>query len=152
MTTRPQACRAAALYAAPGVTDGGAGHLHQVVTVTNQGVRCTLDGYPSLVLRDDRGETVTLTQTHDGDIAFPAKAATPVVMVTGAVASFDLGYSDIPSGSERSCAAGTLLTITPPHAATREGTALRLAMAPCDHGHVAVSPFVAGAQGSTPQG
>jgi len=127
-------------------SDGAAGHLHLVVGLRNTGMQaCTVNGYPQVQLRGAGGQAVPVTVTHDGDPAFPAASPSAVSIAPGGSGSFDIGYSHVPVDNESCTQASTMLVLVP-----GDTTALPVSVAvdPCDHGHLAVSPVVAGSVGS----
>jgi hypothetical protein len=132
-----------ALAAALGSTQGAAGHILDVFTLTNTAsTGCTLDGYPSLSLIASDGRSIAAAQAHGSDMAFPAVSAQPVHLAGGAVASFSVGYSDVPTGSA-SCPTAVSVRITPP--GSTAALAVRSAVTVC--GRLDVSPVVAGSNG-----
>lgn len=141
-------CRGQSLSGALATSDGAAGHVHLVIALRNSGaVACTLDGYPLVGLVGAGGKALPVRLTHDGDMAFPARKPAPVTLAPGAVASFDIGFGHVPGDGETSCPQAQSLRVTPPgdtHAVTVAATA-----DPCDSGRLAVSPLVAGDQGTT---
>jgi hypothetical protein len=140
-------CDTAGLAASLAGQDGGAGHQHLVIGLKNAGAQpCTVHGFPGVALRSAAGAVVPVRITHDGDMAFPATLPGTVTIAPGKLASFDIGYSDVPRAGETSCrAATTVLVGLPGRTPTLPVTA---SVAPCDQGHLAVSPLVAGSAGS----
>ena len=128
-------------------SDAAAGHVHLVIALRNAGaVACTLEGYPLVALVGAGGKALPAHATHDGDMAFPATTPAAVTLAPGAVASFDIGFGHVPGDGETSCPEAQSLRVTPPgdtHAVTVAATA-----DPCDSGRFAVSPLVAGDQGT----
>ena len=140
-------CRGQALAGRLASSDGAAGHIHLVVALRNIGAaECTLDGFPTVGLVAEDGSALPVRATHDGDLAFPARMPSTVVLAPGEVASFDLGFSHVPAGGQTSCPAAQSLAVTAP--GDRHPVPVQVAADPCDGGHLAVSPLVAGDQGS----
>ncbi|HET7660761.1 MAG TPA: DUF4232 domain-containing protein [Oryzihumus sp.] len=140
-------CRGQALAGRLASSDGAAGHIHLVVALRNiGGVECTLDGFPAVGLVAQDGSALPVRATHDGDLAFPARTPSTVVLAPGEVASFDLGFSHVPAGGQTSCPAAQSLAVTTP--GDSHPVAVQAVADPCDGGHLAVSPLVAGDQGS----
>ena len=141
-------CAGQALSGRLATMDGAAGHVHLVIALRNAGAAaCTLDGYPTVGLVGADGTALPVRLTHDGDMAFPATKPARVTLAPGAVASFDIGFGHVPGDGETSCPEARSLRVTPPgdtHAVTVAAT-----VDPCDSGHLAVSPLVAGDQGTT---
>jgi len=70
-----------------------------------------------------------------------------VVLVAGASAYFNLGYSDVPHGNESSCPTAAQIAITPPGASDHDVVPVQFQV--CNAGTVTVSPvFIAGSPGS----
>jgi hypothetical protein len=146
-STAGMPCRGQALAGRLASSDGGAGHLHLVVALRNiGGAECTLDGFPTVGLVAQDGSALPVRATHDGDLAFPTRKPSTVVLAPGEVASFDLGFSHVPAGGQTSCPAAQSLTVTPP--GDSHPVPVQAVADPCDGGLLAVSPFVAGDQGS----
>ncbi|MGN6636687.1 MAG: DUF4232 domain-containing protein [Oryzihumus sp.] len=140
-------CRGQALAGRLASSDGAAGHIHLVVALRNiGGAECTLDGYPTVSLVAEDGSALPVRATHDGDLAFPARKPSTVVLAPGEVASFDLGFSHVPAAGQPPCRAAQSLAVTPP--GDSRAVAVQAGADPCDSGHLAVSPLVAGDQGS----
>ncbi|MGZ4599534.1 MAG: DUF4232 domain-containing protein [Oryzihumus sp.] len=140
-------CRGQALAGRLASSDGAAGHMHLVVALRNiGGVECTLDGFPTVGLVAEDGSALPVRATHDGDLAFPARTPSTVVLAPGEVASFDLGFSHVPAGGQTACPAAQSLAVTAP--GDSHPVPVQTAADPCDGGHLAVSPLVAGDQGT----
>lgn len=121
--------------------------MHLVVALRNiGGVECTLDGFPTVGLVAEDGTALPVRATHDGDLAFPARTPATVVLAPGEVTSFDLGFSHVPAGGQTVCPAAQSLAVTPP--GDSHPVPVQTGADPCDGGHLAVSPLVAGDQGS----
>jgi hypothetical protein len=105
-------------------------------------VACTLFGYPGVQMLDASGRPIPTQVSHGGSYTFPVETPSVVTLSPGAQASFFLGYTDVPSGTEMSCPQSARLNITPPGST---GT-VQLAdqIAPCGGGAVTVSPLHAG--------
>lgn len=138
-------CQPTALAVKLGSSQGAAGHILDVFTLTNTGaVSCQLDGYPALTLLTAGGQTVPATYSHGADMAFPARSPQPVKLAPGTTASFSVGYPDVPSGSQGSCPSAAAVRVTPP--GDTGSVSVHVAMSPC--GTVDVSPVVAGSNGA----
>ncbi len=139
-------CAAAGLRVQQTSQDGAAGHIHFVVAVTNTATSsCALSGYPNLIMLDAGGKPMPTRVSHT-DVTFAATPAHQILLAPRASASFDVGYSHVPVGSETSCPAATTVLVQ----VTTDGKALRLLqnMDPCNHGHVATSALAAGRSGT----
>jgi uncharacterized protein DUF4232 len=144
-TTANLSC--ATVTAAAGSTQGAAGTIVGTITVTNPGPgMCTIMGYPTLTRFDQSGATVPVTMEDGITVALGGGATQPPALVTlapNAQAEFAYQYSDVPAGSEISCAGSATLAVTTP-GAQMASSPIALAMAPCDNGTVHVSPVYAG--------
>lgn len=141
------ACAAAGLRVQQVGQDGAAGHIHLVLTLTNTtATSCTLSGYPTLEMLDGGGKPM-LTRISHSDVSFAPTAPHRVLLAPSASASFDVGYSHVPVGSETSCPAASAVLVR----VASGGKGLRLAqrMDPCNHGAVATSAFEAGPNGTS---
>ncbi len=99
---------------------------------------CVLGGYPGAQMLDAQGAQLPTTVVRGGSYSFTNLPRSTVTLATGASAYFNLGYSDVPSGSATSCPSAAQLIVTPP-AAFDHGT-IAVTMAPCDNGTIVVSP------------
>jgi len=59
-------------------------------------------------------------------------------LAAGATAYFNVGYSDVPTGSETTCPASAQLEVTPPNDFTQLTVAFQATA--CNHGTLTVSP------------
>jgi hypothetical protein len=126
------------------------GNLGDVARVQNRSAEhCQLIGYPSLALISPNGDRLLTSDRPavDGSYLFPALAARRVALAPGAYASFEIGYTDEPSGSGNNepynvaCPPASWLRVTLP--GTDQYGTLRLSLAPCE-GRIDVGPLVAG--------
>jgi hypothetical protein len=108
---------------------------------------CTLDGYPGLGMTGSNGASLTTTVVRKGSYNFTAMAPTTVIISSGQSVYFNMGYSDVPTGSATSCPAAANLVITPPNAYT--SVTIPAQLAPCGNGTIVVSPvFTAASPGA----
>ena len=125
---------------------GAAGTITGFITVTNTGPStCTTLGYPALALLGSTGAgmTVTVVDGLSVQVSTPANAAPSTVTIApGAKAQFAYQYSDVPTGNETSCPMSASAEVTVP-GATVATPAFALAVSPCDHGTMRVSPLYA---------
>lgn len=141
------ACGGSALAGQVASTNGGAGHVQVVITLTNHSsAACAMDGYPALRLLGAGAQPLPTTVIHGGAMSFANRSPKPVQLAAGAVASFDIEYSDVPSGSETSCPQALALAVTPPGGAGVVHVPLHAVA--CSHGTLHVSPVVAGSAGA----
>jgi len=99
---------------------------------------CTMNGFPGALLLNASGAPLPTTVVRAGNLSFTNFSAVPVNLAPGATAYFNLGYSDVPTGSETSCEMATQLEVTPPNATTHEVVSASLSV--CNHGTLTVSP------------
>jgi hypothetical protein len=120
------------------------------ITIENVGSRrCTLDGYPDLLLIGQGGEFLPTqtTPATTGAYLFPAVVPHLVALEPGGFATFLIGYADTPFGPNAdapydvACPPAKALRVTFPGTG-QYGTAL-VPIAPCD-GVMTVSPIVPG--------
>jgi Domain of unknown function (DUF4232) len=140
----PAACNN--VSAAAGGTQGAAGTITGVVTVTNTGATaCSADGYPTVGLFSGSGAPLTVTMVNGLSVSLspPANAPpTSVPLAPSGTAQFSYQISDVPVGNETSCPASETARVTMP-GATSPSPAFALAIAPCANGTVRVSPVYA---------
>ena len=139
-------CAAAGLRVQQASKDGAAGHIHFVIALTNTAATtCTLSGYPSLEMLDRAGNPM-LTRISHSDVSFPPTPPHRVLLAPRGSASFDVGYSHVPVGSEPSCPAASAVLVR----VTTDGKGLRLSqsMDPCNRGAIAISALTAGLNGT----
>ncbi|GAA2748059.1 hypothetical protein GCM10009868_40040 [Terrabacter aerolatus] len=145
MTAAVPGCVPAQLVASLAASRAASGHALLVIALRNGGpAACHLEGYPGLALVSATGEPARTTVTHVQDQTFPAVAPTALTVPVGASVSFDLGVTDVPSGSDASCVSEPTLSITLPDAQGAVRLAARVTT--CDR-RLNVSPFVAGTAG-----
>lgn len=133
------------MSAALGSSQGAAGHILDVFTLTNTAAAaCTLDGYPTLAMFAASGGGLPARYSHGADMAFPALSPRPVSLAAGATASFSVGYSDVPTSSA-SCPTAASVGITPPGGSIV--LTVRTSVTFC--GQIDVSPVVAGSNGAS---
>jgi hypothetical protein len=145
-TLKPLAlCSGAVLNGAVVSSSGAAGTVTAAIQVTNVGtVTCGLHGYPTLQLLNANGAPLP-TQTIRGQTQFPATAANAPPSLQrlapqGAV-TFQLQYSDVPTGTETSCPQASSINVYVPVSSAPVRVAEMLS--PCSGGTVNVSPFYA---------
>jgi hypothetical protein len=108
---------------------------------------CTLAGYPGLGMTGSNGASLTTTVVRKGSYNFTAMAPTTVIISSVQSVYFNMGYSDVPTGSATSCPAAANLVITPPNAYT--SVTIPAQLAPCGNGTIVVSPvFTAASPGA----
>jgi len=131
-------CPASALTGAVHGSSGGAGTIETTIVLHNaSGAACTLSGYPGLTLLDANGNALTTTTVRGGDLAFERVPPTTVTLAPGQDAMFNVGTTDVPTGTE-ACEEAARLQIYPPNATDTLIVALRLTV--CGGGAVHASP------------
>jgi len=139
----PTQCPTPKLAASIYGSSGAAGTIQETVALTSSAAApCTLGGYPGLQMLSAAGAKLPTTVVRKGNYPFTAMAPTTVTLAPGAAAYFNLGYSDVPSGTEVSCPASASLAVTPPNSYTSTSVAAQLD--PCDNGTITVSPVFSG--------
>ena len=132
-------CPAGVLSGSVAGSSGAAGTIEVTIALRNTGTAtCTLGGYPGLQLLDAAGVQLPTHVVRAGSYPFTDFAPSTVTLAAGGTAYVNLGYSDVPSGSETSCPKAASLWVTPPGAYDHLTTTL--ALAPCAGGTVTVSP------------
>ena len=131
------------ITASAGQSQGAAGTITGVITVTNTGTStCTANGYPVVALLSGSGAPLTVTMVNglSVDLSGPANASPSLVTVApSSTAQFAYQYSDVPVGSETACPTSEMATATMPGATTASPT-FALAVGPCGNGTIRVSP------------
>jgi hypothetical protein len=132
------------ISAAAGQSQGAAGTITGVVTVTNTGTApCTVDGYPTVALYSGSGAPLTVTMVNGLSVSVTPQAGAPASSVTiapSSTAQFAYQFSDVPTGSETSCPMSEQATTTMP-GASASSPYFALAIAPCNSGTIRVSPL-----------
>lgn len=131
------------ISAAAGQSQGAAGTITGVVTVTNTGTTaCTVDGYPTVALYSGSGAPLTVTMVNGLTVSVTPQASAPPSSVTiapSSTAQFAYQISDVPSGNETSCPMSEQATTTMP-GASAPSPYFALALGPCNNGTIKVSP------------
>lgn len=134
------------ISASAGQSEGAAGTITGVVTITNTGPStCTMNGYPTMALYSGSGAPLTVTMVNGLSVTLTPPANGPPSAVNvppGRPAVFNYQYSDVPVGSETGCPASEIAAVTAPGATTASGT-FPLAIQPCNNGTIRVSPVYA---------
>jgi Protein of unknown function (DUF4232) len=100
-----------------------------------------LFGYPGLQMLNAGGANLPTNVVRKGIYGFTSMAPTTVTLTNGQTAFFNIGYSDVPVGTETTCPTSTTLEVTPPNALDHLEVAATLA--PCGGGTLVVSPVYA---------
>lgn len=131
------------ISAAAGQSQGAAGTITGVVTVTNTGpTPCTVDGYPTMALYSGSGAPLTVTMVNGLTVSVTPQSSAPPTSVTiapSSTAQFAYQFSDVPVGAQTSCPTSEQATTTMPGAAASSAY-FALAIDPCNNGTIRVSP------------
>jgi hypothetical protein len=142
-TAAPAAAACSQISASAGQSQGAAGTITGVITVTNTGSSsCAVDGYPTMALYSGSGAPLTVTMVNGLSVSLtpPANAGPSTVTVApSATAQFAYQYSDVPVGAETACPTSESASATMPGATTGSAS-FQLAIAPCNNGTIRVSP------------
>jgi hypothetical protein len=145
-TTGIAAC--AQVTATPGQAQGAAGTIVGTISLAEVGSgTCTMEGYPSVARFDSAGTAVVTTVVEGLTVNLsgpPTQPPSLVTLTSSQGAEFTFEYSDVPTGTETTCASSATLSVTPP-GATTASTPAPLIMAPCNNGTVEVSLVYAAA-------
>jgi hypothetical protein len=142
----PVSCRAADLTGSATGGSGAAGTIETSVTLRNvTTATCVLGGYPGLLLIGSDGTALPTTVVRKGTYPFTSQAVTLVTLAPGQSAHVNIGYSDVPHGTETTCPSATAVQVIPPAATDHLTVAMELA--PCDGGTLVTSPVLPGVGG-----
>ena len=150
VATGPVRCATAALTGSVVGSSGAAGTIETTVALRSTAtVPCTLGGYPGLQMLAASGAPLPTTVVRRGSYSFTSMAPTTVTLAPGQSAVFNIGYSDVPVGTETTCPTSASAQVTPPNAF--DHLVIDAALAPCGGGTLVVSPvfLAAGANGQT---
>ena len=150
VATGPVRCATAALTGSVVGSSGAAGTIETTVALRSTAtVPCTLGGYPGLQMLAASGAPLPTTVVRRGCYSFTSMAPTTVTLAPGQSAVFNIGYSDVPVGTETTCPTSASAQVTPPNAF--DHLVIGAALAPCGGGTLVVSPvfLAAGADSQT---
>jgi len=99
---------------------------------------CPLTGYPGIQLLGAGGADIATNTVQGGGESFTSFAPSTVEVAGGATAYFNMGYSDVTTGTESSCPTTTGLEATPPGTSTTLQVSGQYVV--CNGGTVNVSP------------
>jgi len=120
-------------------TEGAAGTLEYTFSLRNTtGPPCPMDGFPSLELLGTGGAQLPTHVVQGGTYSFTDYAPDALTLAPGQSAYFNMGFSDVPTGST-SCDSVTQIEIFPPKASDDDVVAAP-GLTVCDGGRVTVSP------------
>jgi Protein of unknown function (DUF4232) len=135
----PARCANANLSASISGSSAAAGTIEATVALkSTSATACVLGGYPGLQLVSAANANLPTTVVRKGNYSFTAMAPTTVTLTNGQSAYFNIGYSDVPVGTETSCPTSASLEVTPPNAL--DHLVIPASLAPCGGGTLVVSP------------
>ena len=120
-------------------TEGAAGTFEVTFGFKNtSSSTCRLMGYPGIQLVAADGSNLPTTTVRGGSESFTDFAPTVVSVGPGAIAYFNMAYSDVTTGTEGSCPTATGVKAIPPNTTTSLPVSGQFVV--CDNGTVTVSP------------
>ena len=137
--TGPVRCATSALTGSVLGSSGAAGTIETTVGLRSTAATpCTLGGYPGLQMLAGSGSPLPTAVVRKGSYSFTSMAPTTVTLAPGQSAYFNIGYSDVPVGSETACPTSASVQVTPPNAL--DHLVMTATLAPCGGGTLVVSP------------
>jgi Domain of unknown function (DUF4232) len=137
--TGPVRCATAALTGSVVGGSGAAGTIETTMALrSTAAVPCTLGGYPGLQMLAASGAALPTIVVRKGSYSFTSMAPATVTLAPGQSVYFNIGYSDVPVGSETACPTSASVEVTPPNAFDHLVTPA--ALGPCAGGTLVVSP------------
>lgn len=131
-------CQASDLVGSVSGQQGAAGTVEVTVELRNVSIApCAVEGFPGAQLTDAGGNELPTGVVRGGSFAFTDFAPAPLTLPAGAAGYFNLGYSDVTTGSAP-CEAAAALWVTPPDDV--EQLTISQSMSVCDGGRLTVSP------------
>ncbi|MBF6556924.1 MAG: DUF4232 domain-containing protein [Acidimicrobiales bacterium] len=143
----PARCATTSLTGSLSGRSGAAGTIETTIALkSTSAAPCVLFGYPGLQMLNAGMANLPTFVVRKGNYTFTSMAPTTVTLTNGQTASFNIGYSDVPVGTETTCPTSAFLEVTPPNAL--DHLVIAAMLAPCGGGTLVVSP-VYGATGSS---
>ncbi len=119
-------------------SSGAAGTIQTTVGLkSTSATPCILGGYPGLQLVSSAGTPLPTTVVRKGNYSFTQMAPMTVTLANGQSAFFNIGYSDVPTGTA-ACPTSASVEVTPPNAF--DHLSVTAALSPCGGGTMTVSP------------
>jgi Domain of unknown function (DUF4232) len=140
-TSYPPGCNARQLRGRVAGSSGAAGTIVLSLTLTNRGTTCSTKGYARLLLMASARRPLPTHVLHGG-LAILNQRPRLVVLRHGGVATIRIAYSDVPTGTERSCPASSEILVRVPGDPTWLPVIARIRA--CNHGTLRESPILAG--------
>ncbi|MHB1554703.1 MAG: DUF4232 domain-containing protein [Acidimicrobiales bacterium] len=132
-------CRLPGLQIAVAGQSGAAGTQEITFSLTNSSAAsCTTYGYPGLLLVGTTGAPLPTTVVRGGGLDFESIAPAQVALAPGETAYFNVGFSDVQSGTT-ACSSTHTVEVTPPTTTTHATVSVELGIYACDDGTLHVS-------------
>jgi len=90
------------------------------------------------LLQSSSGSPLPTVVVRKGSYGFTSMTPTTVALTHGQSAYFNIGYSDVPVGTETTCPTSASVQVTPPGAF--DHLVMTAALGPCGGGTLVVSP------------
>jgi hypothetical protein len=141
-TTAPavvRTCRVPGLRIVLAGQSGAAGTQEITFSLTNStAASCTTYGYPGLLLVATTGAPLPTTVVRGGGLDFERIAPAQVTLAAGETAYFNVGFSDVTTGTT-TCTSTHTVEVTPPTTTTHATVNVALGIDACDDGTLHVS-------------
>jgi hypothetical protein len=142
----PARCATPSLSGSISGSSGAAGTIETTVALkSTSATTCVLSGYPGLQMLDAGGANLPTNVVRKGNYSFTSMAPTTVTLSNGQTASFNIGYSDVPVGTQTTCPTSASIEVTPPNAV--DHLVIAAMLAPCGGGTLVVSPVLSATGG-----
>ena len=130
---------------------GAAGTQEITFAMTDtSGAACTTYGYPGLLLVAPSGAALPTTVVRGGGLSFESIAPSQVTLAPGQSAYFNVGFSDVQTGTT-TCSSTHTVEVTPPTTTTHATVSVALGVDACDDGTLHVSAVFASTSASGTQ-
>lgn len=97
-------------------SSAGAGTFELTIALKNTSSSpCATGGYPGLQLVDSSGNDLPTTTNRGGALSFENVAPSSFTIPSGGTAWFNVGYSDVPTGTETTCPTASSVQVIPPN-------------------------------------
>lgn len=139
VATANSTCQVEQLHIVQAGALGAAGTQELTYSLTSTGTStCTLYGYPGMALLGASGQHLRTTVERGGTLSFEDISPSTVHLSQGQTAYFNVGYSDVPTGTT-TCSNAHAVEITPPTNTTHVTVTAPLGILACDNGTLHVS-------------
>ncbi|HXW33712.1 MAG TPA: DUF4232 domain-containing protein [Acidimicrobiales bacterium] len=109
-------CVSSGLAASLQGSQGGAGTFELTFALKNTtSSPCVTGGYPGLLLVDSSGKDLQTTTVRGGPLSFENVTPLAITVPAGGTFWFNVGYSDVPTGTESVCPTAASIQIIPPN-------------------------------------